>query len=117
MPTRVLIVDDDPIFREAIAVALRKRGYEIVGTASSLSGARAAIAEERPDALLLDVNLPDGDGSSFGADMRSDGSRPRILLTSSDPEAVPARLLRRSGATGFVAKAELAVTDLEPFLG
>lgn len=117
MPIRVLIVDDDPIFREAIAVALRKRGYDIVGTASSLSDARAAIAEESPDALLLDVNLPDGDGLSFTAGMRSDGSWPRILLTSSDPGAVPARLLRRSGATGFVAKAELAVTDLEPFLG
>jgi DNA-binding NarL/FixJ family response regulator len=116
MPTRVLIVDDDPIFREAIAVALRKRGYDIVGTAASLADARHAIAEESPDALLLDVNLPDGDGISF-ARVRSDGSRPRILLTSSDPGAVPARLLRRSGAAGFVAKAELAVTDLEPLLG
>jgi DNA-binding NarL/FixJ family response regulator len=115
--TRVLIVDDDPIFREAIAIALRKRGYEIVGTVSSLADARHAIAEESPDALLLDVNLPDGDGISFAARVRSDGSRPRILLTSSDPGAVPAGLLRRSGAAGFVAKAELAVTDLEPFLG
>jgi DNA-binding NarL/FixJ family response regulator len=117
MATRVLIVDDDPIFREAISVALRKRGYDIVGMAASLADARVAIAEESPDALLLDVNLPDGDGISFAAGMRSDGSRLRILLTSSDTAAVPAGLLRRSGAAGFVAKAEMTVTDLEPFLG
>jgi DNA-binding NarL/FixJ family response regulator len=117
VPTRVLIVDDDPLFREAIAAALRQRGYAVAGMASSLSDARAAMAHARPDAVLLDVNLPDGDGITFTAAVQRDGGPARILLTSSDPGAVPAGLARRCGAAGFVPKAELAVTDLGPFLG
>ena len=112
---RVLIVDDDVVFRDTIAAALTELGYEVVGRVGTLGEARSAVDELRPDAMLLDVNLPDGDGAAFVGTTRE--GRPRVLLTSSDPEAVTPLSLRRSGAAGFVVKTELLVTDLQPYLG
>jgi DNA-binding NarL/FixJ family response regulator len=115
MAVRVLIVDDDVVFRDAIADALTTLGYEVVGHAGTLADARSAIRERRPDAVLLDVNLPDGSGLAFVEAAPDDGVR--VLLTSSDPDAASARSVRRSGAVGFVAKTALLMTDLRPYLG
>ena len=117
MPVRVLIVDDDPSFRQRGATVLAERGYQVVGEAETLEQARAAIARARPNALLLDVNLPDGDGIAFARELASADGGLRLLLTSSDAGAVPPRLLDRSGAAGFVAKVDLAAADLAPYLG
>jgi DNA-binding NarL/FixJ family response regulator len=117
MPVTVLVVDDDVAFRERIRVALTDRGYEIAGEAATLAEARLAVAELSPEALLLDVNLPDGNGIAFARELTAVAGAPRIVLTSNDPAAAPAGLLSRSGATGFVAKAELLVADLHSHLG
>jgi len=115
MAVRVLIVDDDVVFRDAIAASLTTLGYEVVGHAGTLAEARSAIPGCRPDALLLDVNLPDGSGLGFLEEPFGDGVR--VLLTSSDPDAASQRSVRRSGAVGFVAKTALLMTDLRPYLG
>ncbi len=114
MRARVLIVDDDTGFRRLIGGVLTDRGYEIVGEAGTLADARTAIAALAPDALLLDVNLPDGNGLKFATEL---DSGLRVLLTSTDPEAAPARLLAASGAQGFVIKTDLLDADLETLLG
>ena len=106
--TAVLIVDDDPGFRERC----RRACWPIAATRSSarrprVAQARVAIAEARPDAVLLDVNLPDGDGIVFAQELTGAGGAPRVLLTSSDAGAAPRRLLERCGAAGFVAKVDL----------
>jgi DNA-binding NarL/FixJ family response regulator len=117
MRPRVLIVDDDPAFRQSAATLLADRGYRVVGEAGSLAHARVAIAEARPDALLLDVNLPDGDGIAFAQELTADHHGVRVLLTSSDAGAAPRQLIARSGAAGFVAKVDLAATDVTSYLG
>jgi DNA-binding NarL/FixJ family response regulator len=118
MAIRVLIVDDDTAFRRTIAAVLAGRGYEIAGEASSLAEARLALAQLDPDAVLLDVQLPDGDGISFAAELPPTRGRPvRILLTSSDRKPAPSRLLGRSGVAGFIPKTELIATDLKPYFG
>ena len=118
MPIRVLIVDDDPAFRRTIGAVLNARGYEIAGEASSLAEARLAISQLNPDAVLLDVNLPDGNGISLAADPPPTGdAAPRIVLTSSDTRAAPARLVQRTGVAGFIPKTELIAADLKPYLG
>jgi CheY-like chemotaxis protein len=114
MPLRVLIVDDDPTFRAAAAQALARRGYAIAGCAATLAEARAALARFAPDAILLDVNLPDGNGIAFARAARPPSP---VLLTSADAGAAPARLVERAGAVGFVPKTELLETDLSPYLG
>lgn len=116
MPIRVLIVDDDPAFRRTITEVLTARGYEIAGEASSLAEARLAISRLNPDAVLLDINLPDGNGISLAADLPGDAAL-RIVLTSSDTRAAPARLVRRAGVAGFIPKTELVAADLRPYLG
>jgi DNA-binding NarL/FixJ family response regulator len=65
--------------------------------------------------MLLDVNLPDGNGLAFLAAQQD--ACPRVLLTSTDPDAASAHAVQRSGAAGFVAKTELLVTDLTRYLG
>ena len=117
VPVRVLIIDDDPAFRAAIASVLTGRGYEIAGEANSVADARMAITRLRPDAVLMDVNLPDGNGLSFAADLPPTDPVPRVLLTSSDAKAAPHRLIERAGAAGFIPKTELIATDLTPYLG
>ena len=117
MSIRVLLVDDDAGFRKSATEALAERGYVVAGEAGSLAEARAAVGRLRPDALLLDVNLPDGNGVAFATELGASGDPPRILLTSSDSAAVTPRLLARCGAHGFVAKADLRTADLRGFLG
>jgi DNA-binding NarL/FixJ family response regulator len=117
MPIRVLLVDDDDAFRRAAAEVLAERGYEVVGQARTLAEARAAVGRLQPDALLLDVNLPDGNGVALATELTRDGGAPRVLLTSTDSAAVTQRLIERSGAVGFVAKPDLMAVDLGSYLG
>ena len=118
MAIRVLIVDDDPSFRRTIEAVLTARGYEVAGEAGTLAEARSALVRLDPDAVLLDVNLPDGDGISFAADLPpTSGMPPRVLLTSSDRTAAPDRMLSRAPVAGFIPKTELIAADLRPYLG
>ena len=117
MGARVLIVDDDGNFRATARNVLASRGYKIAGEAESIAQARVAIRASRPDALLLDVHLPDGDGVSLAEELASTHRRLRVLLTSSDAAPASLRLIERCGAAGFVVKTELITTDLTPYLG
>lgn len=117
MPVRVLLVDDDDAFRRSAAALLAERGYELAGEAATLGAARAAVARLDPDALLLDVNLPDGSGVTLAAELSRAAARPRVLLTSTDSAALTGRLLACCGAAGFVAKPDLATVDLRAYLG
>jgi CheY-like chemotaxis protein len=112
VPQRVLIVDDDAAFRDVARALLSTSGYVIAAAIGTAAEARHAIEALQPDGLLLDVNLPDGDGVALAAELRAAHPDVRMLLTSSDWEAAP-----RGGTPPFVAKTELARTDLTPFLG
>jgi response regulator of citrate/malate metabolism len=87
---------------------LVERGYRVVGQAGSVAAARLAIDELRPDAVLLDINLPDGSGITLAEELAHSHPDVRVLLTSSDAEAK---------GTLCVAKPELAATDLALYLG
>jgi DNA-binding NarL/FixJ family response regulator len=115
MEVTVLIVDEDPQFRRLAAELLAARGYRVVGEVGSASETLALASELRPHAVLLDVNLPDGDGLAVAAHLCEDGG-PRVLLTSTDAGAATPGLVRESGAAGFVAKADLADTALKGYL-
>jgi DNA-binding response OmpR family regulator len=114
--TTVLIVDDDLRFGRAATEMLSDRGYRVLGQATTVAEASERCDELTPDAILLDVRLPDGDGVSLAQKLRACPAPPRILLTSTDRTAVPSGLLRQSGANGFISKSELAGSDLDRFL-
>ena len=115
MVRTVLIVDDHPSVREAARIVLAARGFRVVGEADGAVQGLALARELRPDAVLLDVNLPDGDGVSVAERLCATGGC-RVVLTSSDKDAAPERLVRSSGAAGFVAKENLAGPALEAYL-
>jgi two-component system response regulator MprA len=81
---RVLIVDDDRSLREALRRALLLGGYETVSAATGHE-ALAQVADASPDALVLDIGLPDLDGLEVCRRLRGDGNRvPVLMLTARD---------------------------------
>jgi CheY-like chemotaxis protein len=100
---KILVVDDDPIIRELLAIHLRNAGYE-VRTAEDAIAAGYSVLRERPDLIISDVNMPHLDGFQFIEALRSDGALkgiPVIFLTSQEGfEHVGKEL----GAVGFVPK-------------
>jgi DNA-binding NarL/FixJ family response regulator len=113
----VLIVDDDEGFRGVARELLGQRGYMVVGSANGAAEARTRVAELDPDVVLLDVKLLDGDGVALADELAGiRAGRPSILLTSSDPLAVPEHVLACSAACGFLAKTELVHADLDRYL-
>jgi DNA-binding NarL/FixJ family response regulator len=112
MPRTVLVVDDSAAFRATARVLLGARGYEVVGAADSVAAGLAAAAELKPDCVLLDVNLPDGDGLSAAGAFDAHV----VLVSTLDVEELGAEL-NGSGAHGFLTKAQLASPRLVELLG
>lgn len=78
----ILLVEDNPAILEANRQALAHEGYRIE-TAITLSEARKQLAENPPDAIVLDIMLPDGNGLDFLRELREGGQiAPVLLLTS-----------------------------------
>ena len=60
--TRLLIIDDHAVVRQGIIQAFNNQGFTSVETAGTLKEARAKIAAFNPEAIIVDLNLPDGSG-------------------------------------------------------
>src|ERR1700727_749057 len=83
-PARLLVVDDEPTILELLSGSLRLAGFEGATAATGDEAVRAA-ASSRPDLVLLDVMMPDGDGFEALRRLRSGGSEvPVIFLTARD---------------------------------
>jgi response regulator of citrate/malate metabolism len=78
-----------------------------------VQAARAAALALKPGALLVDVGLPDGDGADLAHELASMAWRPRVVLTSTDRDAVG---LGDGNSLVFVAKADLPTAPLERLL-
>jgi DNA-binding NarL/FixJ family response regulator len=103
----VLVVDDDATFRVTAGWLLRAAGLCVVGEVGTATEAFGATLALRPDAILLDVELPDEDGLVLAARLTRLPWRPRVLLISSDPDAARPEDVGAAGARGFVPKHEL----------
>jgi two-component system, OmpR family, response regulator len=86
-PARLLVVDDEQTILELLSGSLRFAGYDVVTAASGSEAVRAAVSS-RPDLILLDVMMPDGDGFEAVRRIRSAGPEvPVIFLTARDAVA------------------------------
>jgi two-component system, OmpR family, response regulator MprA len=84
---RILVVDDDRAVREGLDRVLRRDGFEVV-LAGDGASARSALARCAPDAVILDLLLPDGDGVELCRGLRRGGDRtPVLMLTARDAVA------------------------------
>jgi DNA-binding NarL/FixJ family response regulator len=116
MARTVLIVDDHPSFRASARRVLEDAGYEVIGEAPDGTSALAAIGARCPDVVLLDVQLPDIDGFDVAARVTGQDDAPIVVLTSSRDGSDFGAMVARSGARGFIAKAELSGAQLEALL-
>jgi DNA-binding NarL/FixJ family response regulator len=109
----VLVVDDHPLLREAIAARLRSMGAGTVYEAASVAEARARAHANGPcDLAILDLGLPDGSGLDLVTELRALGwNRLVVLASSDDPYAV--RSAFQAGAQAYLLKSASAaiVTD------
>jgi DNA-binding NarL/FixJ family response regulator len=112
----VLIVDDHPGFRAQARALLVAAGYEVVGEAADgESGVRVA-RELSPEVVLLDIQLPDSTGFEVVRLIAGEADMPAVVLISSRDASDYGRRIERSGAVGFICKADLSAGTLAAVL-
>ena len=84
---RILIVDDSHELRNLLKEELGSAGYHHLKCADSVKTARQAIAEELPELVILDINLPDGDGFSLFREIRAHSDVPILFLSARDADS------------------------------
>ena len=100
--TRVLVIDDEVPILRALKINLAARKYEVSTAADGASGL-AAMARERPDVLILDLGLPDMDGTDVIRGVRGWSSTPIIVLSAWGQESQKVAALD-AGADDYVTK-------------
>jgi len=99
---RILVVDDEPQFLRALATNLRGAGYE-VETATSANEAHTAAGLQSPDAVILDLVLPDGTGTEVARELRTWTDVPIIVVSAVGDEDEKIAALD-AGADDYVTK-------------
>ena len=116
MARRVLIVDDHAEFRAVARAMLERGGFEVIGEAVDGAATLRAVAQTRPDVVLLDVQLPDIDGFEVASRVTRTEAAPVVILISSRDGRDFGGLVTSSGARGFVPKNELSGDVLRAYL-
>ena len=100
----ILIIEDDQLIRERLALAMAANGNCSVVEASSLKEARRAFAEQTPDLILSDLRLPDGNAIDFLIDVRQTSPATEILVISvlGDENTIITAIA--AGASGYLLK-------------
>jgi DNA-binding response OmpR family regulator len=98
----ILVVDDEPSLRDALAYTLRKEGYRVVLAANGVEALQAA-RRQPPEAIVLDVMLPGIDGLQVCRTLRSESTVP-ILLLSAKGEEIDRVVGLEIGADDYLAK-------------
>lgn len=84
---KILLVDDNAELLALLCEQLRGAGYGHIRTAQSCAAARACFAAEQPELMILDINLPDGDGFSLFRVLRAKADVPALFLSARDADA------------------------------
>ncbi len=112
----LLIVDDHAGFR-TIARAALGGAYQVVGEAGDAAGARELARTLQPDVVLLDVQLPDGDGLAVASELLAEDDRLLVVVTSSRDRSDIEPLLLGTAIRGFIPKEDLSAPALAAMTG
>lgn len=115
VPKRVLIVDDHEPFRAVARELLESAGYVVTGEAADAAEALAAVAADSPDAVLLDVQLPDHDGFTVATALAAADGPAVVLISSREADDYGRRVLA-CGARGFIPKSKLSAATFAALL-
>lgn len=99
---KILMIEDDSGLCRGISFALEQEGYG-TAAAKTIAEGRRLLEKEKPDAVLLDLNLPDGDGIDFCRELRRTSEVPVLMLTARDLE-VDEIMGLKSGADDYITK-------------
>ncbi|HET7690275.1 MAG TPA: response regulator transcription factor [Nocardioidaceae bacterium] len=103
-PVTVMVVDDHPMWRDAVERDLTDAGFSVVATAATGTEAIARARATRPDVVVLDLNIPPPSGVEVTATLMADGEAIRILVLSASGEQADVLEAVKAGATGYLVK-------------
>ena len=103
-PIRVLVVDDHPMWRDAVERDLRAAGFDVVGVAASGGEALARFHRDRPRLVVLDLQIPEPDGVAVTAEILAQDPSARVLVLSASGEQGDVLAAVKAGATGYLVK-------------
>lgn len=104
MSIRVMVVDDHPMWREAVERDLTAAGLEVVAVAADGREAVARVLATRPDVVLLDLQIPEPDGVAVTAAIAEQLPETRVLILSASGEQADVLAAVKAGATGYLVK-------------
>lgn len=108
VPITVMVVDDHPIWREGVARDLEGAGFRVVATAEDTATAVRRAAAVRPRVVLMDMQLPDGNGARATADVLRVSPDSRVLVLSASDERHDVLDAVKAGASGYLVKSASA---------
>ncbi|WP_432198466.1 response regulator [Streptomyces sp. bgisy027] len=103
-PIRVMVVDDHPMWRDAVARDLSESGFDVVATAGDGDQAVRRAKAAAPDVLVLDLNLPAKPGVQVCKELVGHNPALRVLVLSASGEHADVLEAVKSGATGYLLK-------------
>ena len=108
---KVLIVDDHAVVRHGLKSAIETHGFEVVAVAGSINEAKAFMAQTNPDAIIVDINLPDGSGFDLVSWARKVSPATAIVVLTLNDGADYVRAAKSAGANAFIVK-NAPISDL-----
>ncbi len=104
---KVLIVDDHPLLRDGLSKVINQQSdLAVCGEAGDAPGGRAAVARFRPDVVIMDLTMDEGNGLDLIKDIHARQPRLPVLVLSMHHESLYAERAVRAGARGYVMKRE-----------
>ncbi len=107
-PVTVMVVDDHPMWRDAVSRDLQTAGFDVVATADSVAAAARRVGAVRPQVVLMDMNLPDGTGVEATKAVREASPETHVLVLSASSERDDVLEAVKAGASGYLVKSASA---------
>ena len=103
---RLLVIDDHDVVRQGLVSALGAHGFTLIETAATIKQARAKIAAFNPQAVIVDLNLPDGSGFEVVQWVRKCAPDAAIIILSLNEPSQYVSIARSSGANAYLSKSQ-----------
>lgn len=103
-PIRVMVVDDHPMWRDAVERDLQAAGFDVVAVAANGAEALARFPAARPQVLVLDLQIPAPNGVEVTAEVLRQDPSARVLILSASGEQADVLEAVKAGATGYLVK-------------